>query len=144
MDRYITIIRDTFLSQSTSGTFFTDDGAVRGYTLEPHAIDWVTEKKLRGHTAIPTGRYRISMYNSPRQKEAVPLLQAVPHFSMVEIHVGNFPKDTQGCILVGNQRTIHQRLGTVNIFYSRMAFTDLTIWINRRIEHGDTVWVVVN
>ncbi len=144
MDRYITIVRDTLLKESTSGRFFTDDGAVQGYTLEPHAINWATEKKLRGHTAIPCGKYKISVYASPRQKEEVALLANVPHFTMVEIHVGNFPKDTQGCILVGSERTIHQSLGQVHIFWSRKKFTDLMIWIRKRLERKDDVWVIVS
>ena len=143
MERYITIVRDTLLKESTSGRFFTDDGAVRGFTLEPHAIDWTTDKKLRGHTAIPCGRYRVSLYYSPRQKEEVALLAGVPHFTMVEIHVGNFPKDTQGCILVGTERTIHETLGQVHVFWSRKVFTDLMIWIRKHIEKGDTIWLVV-
>lgn len=143
MERYITIVRDTLLAESTSGRLFTDDGAVRGFTLEPHAIDWATEKKVRGHTAIPCGRYRVSLYNSPSQKEEVALLADVPHFSMVEIHVGNFPKDTRGCILVGSERTIHEKLGQVHVFWSRKVFCELMIWIRKRIKNEDEVWVVV-
>lgn len=143
MDRYITIVRDTLLKESTSGRFFTDDGAVSGFTLEPHAIDWTTEKKLRGHTAIPCGKYKVSVYYSPSQKEEVALLADVPHFTMVEIHVGNFPKDTRGCILVGTERTIHKNLGQVHVFWSRKVFTDLMIWIRKRVEKKEEVWVVV-
>jgi hypothetical protein len=54
-------------------------------------------------SCIPAGTYRATKFKSP-SKGDVFLLHGVPGRSMIEIHVGNDLKDTEGCILVGLQR----------------------------------------
>lgn len=70
-------------------------------TMEPHRINWTLERKVPGKTAIPEGVYEIQMRHSPKFDKKMPYLKDVPHFSDIMIHTGNFPKHTQGCILVG-------------------------------------------
>lgn len=50
---------------------------------------------------VPLGVYDYVMYNSPKNKCIVPLLINVPGFSMIEWHIGNYLKDTKGCLLPG-------------------------------------------
>lgn len=67
--------------------------------------------KRKGVTAIPTGRYRVTMdVQSPKFRTKamyqfcngyLPRLINVPGFDGVLIHVGNTEKDTEGCLLVG-------------------------------------------
>lgn len=52
-------------------------------------------------TAIPEGRYPLVMTKSMRFKKWLSLILGVPGFSGVRIHTGNTAKETQGCILVG-------------------------------------------
>ena len=95
------LIRKKFLEDRTLGELFTPDGYFCD-TMEPHRIDWTKEKKVKGKTAIPEGEYVVELAWSQRRKRIVPWLRMVPNFSGIQIHVGNTPKDTTGCILVGD------------------------------------------
>lgn len=79
------------------GEYFCD-------TLEDRVRDLSREAKVAGQTAIPEGRYMVSVTMSPRFGRLLPLLHDVPQFTGVRIHSGNTAKDTQGCILVGYNR----------------------------------------
>lgn len=59
------------------------------------------EFKIKGHTAIPYGKYEIKVTYSPKFKRELPLLLNVPHFEGIRIHRGNTHNDSSGCILVG-------------------------------------------
>lgn len=60
--------------------------------------------KVRGVTAIPTGRYRLGVRWSPKHKRFVLYLIGVPGFQYIEIHTGNHERDTDGCLCVGLNR----------------------------------------
>lgn len=66
----------------------------------------VKARKEPGKTAIPEGRYPLVMTKSIRFKKWLPLLLGVPGFSGVRIHAGNTAKETQGCILVGENKKV--------------------------------------
>lgn len=91
--------------------FFSD-------TLEPAVR---TGPKIMGKTAIPYGLYKFIMAWSPKHKRDCPLLENVPNFEGVEIHIGNLPQDTEGCILVGNNREVGQVLNSTETFNSLYA-----------------------
>ncbi|MBQ3752787.1 MAG: hypothetical protein II864_04475 [Prevotella sp.] len=82
--------------------------------------------KVPGETAIPTGRYRVTLgVRSPRmsQKKAyefcdgyVPRLINVPGFDGILIHIGNTARDSEGCILVGENREVGKVLNSTATF----------------------------
>lgn len=60
--------------------------------------------KIPKVTAIPAGTYQLELYDSPKHGANTLRLVGVPGFDEVEIHEGNKPEDTDGCILVGAKR----------------------------------------
>ena len=83
-------------------------------TLEPQWRDYAKgARKIKGKSAIPEGRYPIVITFSPTFKKWLPLLVNVPMFSGIRIHAGNDAvKDTQGCILVGENREVGKVLNS--------------------------------
>ena len=77
-----------------NGTYLCD-------TMEPTWRDLSKEGKIWGKTAIPEGTYKVFVTKSRKFHRWLPLLWQVPGFEGIRIHWGNYPRDTQGCILVG-------------------------------------------
>ncbi len=108
MNVELKVLRFNFSSLSTISEFYFNN-TLFGYTLEDRdrGLDSsMTEEEIKyvkifGSTAIPTGVYKTILYNSPKHGK-VPLLQNVKGFDMIEIHAGNFPKDSLGCLLLGS------------------------------------------
>jgi uncharacterized protein DUF5675 len=72
--------------------------------------------KVQNETAIPAGRYRVIVDWSNRFKKYAFHILNVPNFTGIRIHSGNTDKDTDGCLLVGQERALNA------VFQSRTAF----------------------
>ena len=70
------------------------------YGLEPIGPDCVESGKDR---RIPKGLYLVDWHSSPRFKKSLPRLYSdrVSKDRCILIHAGNYPGDTEGCILLG-------------------------------------------
>lgn len=102
----ISIQRMVVTLNSTIGHLAVDDFSCNTLEDAPHEV------KIHGETCIPAGQYLLKLrtdgLKSPQYAKRYPdmhkgmlWLQDVPNFEYVYIHIGNFPKDTEGCILVG-------------------------------------------
>ena len=67
-------------------------------------LDTIKKVKLPNNTAIPTGTYKVIVNVSPKFKRLLPRLLNVPGFDGILIHCGNSQYDTNGCILVGQNK----------------------------------------
>lgn len=78
------------------------------------------EKKVKGKTAIPYGTYEIKWTYSPRFKKYTPQLMNVPSFEGIRVHAGNTSADTEGCLILGENKQVGKVLNsraTINKFY---------------------------
>lgn len=86
------------------------DGVFFCYGLE----DLVRERKIKGVTAIPAGKYKLGLNRygamNARYSRLYPALHQgmieirdIPGFKYVYIHIGNNFGDTAGCLLVGDR-----------------------------------------
>lgn len=135
----------------TIGELFID-GKKFCDTLEPEdrglTSDMTGEEvrrlKVMRKTAIPKGRYQVRMdVVSPKYKTRaayefcegkLPRLVAVPGFSGILIHIGNWKEDTGGCILVGRNIVkggLLHSTRTFHLLYARLkeAKDDIVIEI---------------
>lgn len=110
-------------------------------TLEPTdrgltssmSTELIKKIKVKGKTAIPLGKYYITMSYSSKFKMELPLINDIKCFSRVLVHIGNYPKDTEACILLGN----NNKVGMVS---------NSTFWVKKfvnkvkeAINHGEMV-----
>lgn len=115
------LVRDDCTTTRTLGTLTFPDGFVCQTLEDPVRPDGV---KFAGDTAIPAGRYPVTITKSTRFGYMLPLLSDVPMFSGIRIHPGNTTADTEGCILVATSRGTHD-----NIVSSKAAMAQ----VQRRI-----------
>ena len=127
------------------GQYFCDtlEPTDRGLSSDMR-LSQLKRNKVAGKTAIPTGRYKVDMRTvSPRFRLAswakpyggvAPRLVGVPCFSGVLIHVGNTEKDTQGCILIGRNKTVGKVLDSVETYKALM---------DRLLAAKDEIWITI-
>lgn len=121
----IIIQRGTPIANSIPGEMFIQ-GQHAAFTLE------------RPGVCILAGRYQVKLYQSPHFGRLMPWLQ-VPTREYILLHWGNFPQNSDGCILVGEQRD----LSAGEIFQTREMFEELFLPIQAATE-TEGCWVTVN
>lgn len=88
----IEVIRHYFSESYTIGKLYID-GDYFCDTLEPST-------SVKEHPAVKTGIYSLSIVWSPKFGCYMPRIE-VPNRSGILFHVGNYPHDTKGCVLLG-------------------------------------------
>ena len=95
------LIRDEFTDKSTIGMLFLN-GEMFCHTLELPYLD-----NQRSISCIPAGQYKVRLRTareSATRNYLHLLIEDVKDRSYILVHIGNFPKDTRGCVLVGQAR----------------------------------------
>ena len=103
------------------------------------------EVKIPGKTAIPYGRYEITMkVKSPKYSNFskyswakkydgyLPRLLNVSQFDGVLMHVGNSALDSEACVLVGENKVVGKVINSVNTF--RRLMDDYLVPAKKRNE----------
>ena len=113
----------------TIGRLEDENGKKICDTLEPIWRNYDGgELKIPKKSAIPEGSYRVVVTKSQRFQKYLPLLVGVPGFEGVRIHAGNTSRDTEGCILVG------QNLQVGKVLWSRITLEKLMKLIENEKE----------
>ena len=110
-------------------------------------LEQIRRIKVHGKTAIPTGTYDLLLSYSPKfakrswaakYKGMLPLINAVPGFSRVFMHVGNTAADTEGCPLVGKNTLVGK------VTQSTVTFTEfMDRHIMRAVNRKDKMRIKV-
>lgn len=108
----------------TIGHLYKEDGTFICDTLEDKdrglvssmSLSTLKSMKVKGETAIPKGTYKVLLnvvsqrFKNRKQYQYIsgklPRLDGVPAYEGVLIHIGNTAKDTEGCILVGENKVV--------------------------------------
>lgn len=116
------------------GAYFCDTLEDKDRGLEENMpIDKIIFLKKPHITAIPTGTYTVILNYSNRFKRIMPLVMNVKGFAGIRIHAGNTSEDTDGCILVGENKAKGKVLNSKDT-YSRLL---------ERIKSADKVYLTV-
>lgn len=136
----IQVKRKRYTNRSTVGELWLD-GKFECYTLEDEkreilgrpVVDW----KVAGKTAIPVGTYDLVIDFSGRFQRLMPHILNVPGFTGIRVHSGNTDKDTEGCILLGQQNEVDF------IGQSKLAFDAFFAKLQDALASGETATITI-
>lgn len=123
------------LPARTPGELYAD-GQHFAYTCE----DTIRDEKIPGVTAIPCGRYRVTLEYSPKYGPDTLTINNVPGFTGIRIHSGNTETDTEGCLLVGQSLRPD---GTIAGGTSRPAVADLKALVKAALSNGRQCFITL-
>lgn len=137
----LTLRRDTGRGQPRTFGELTDQlGRHLTHTLEDMVREVagqpVAAWKVHGETAIPAGHYRLTRQNSGRFGPGTLTLLNVDGFSYIRMHGGNTEKDSEGCPMLGLNRTpaginnCAPALAIVKDLVSAVEAANDEVWVN--------------
>ena len=132
------VAREQSKDEATIGRLYVD-GVAECDTLEDVVREVigvpVSQWKIAEKTAIPIGRYRITLVDSPRFGPNTMSVNNVEGFQDIRIHAGNTAEDTHGCLLVG------KRTSDRFISQSKDTLIALKIKVLAAMQRGEEVWI---
>lgn len=134
------LTRKPSVGDHTHGDLFVD-GEWHCFTLEDVIREVpgrpVKEWKVWGSTAIPAGRYRVTLEYSQRFGPSTLTVHDVECFDGIRMHGGNTAEDTHGCPMVGTQR------GENGISNCKPALEALKSRVRAAKEAGQEIWLTI-
>lgn len=113
-------------------------------------LEEINKIKVKGETAIPYGTYKVTLnVKSPKYsnldkykyvaftKGYIPRLINVPGFEGILIHAGNQDKDTDGCVLVGENKVKGQ------VINSQATWVKLYKLMQQAIAKGEGISITI-
>lgn len=128
--------RDDLTEARTLGSLVVMGRDFSCHTLEDRVRPRGSEKVF-GQTAIPAGLYRVVVSWSKKFGRPMPLVEAVPGFTGIRIHILNRANETEGCIGVGLLRGVNE------IYQSKAAFDKLFPLILEGEKEEGGCWIDV-
>jgi len=126
------LIRDSFTEKSVIGKLYLNS-EFYGHTLE---LAWKDNQKRV--SCIPKGVYEVKKRHTQKSKykyEHLHILD-VPDRELILMHIGNYPKNSKGCILLGNTRALNfvgeSRKAFYNLMYDLGSFEEIELVIKNR------------
>ena len=114
----IKIQRLSYSRTETIGIIYVN--GLRFFTLE---LPWLDNQK--NISCIPTGEYNYIKRVSPGKGYEVIELVDVPDRAYIQIHLGNYTRQIEGCILPGTGLKDINRDGVVDVTNSEEAFNQI-------------------
>jgi hypothetical protein len=120
----------------------TRDSLHQCWTLEdpvrkdPDPNTPINEGKVYGKTAIPAGRYPVTITFSEKFQRDMMLVNDVPGFTGIRLHGGRDAEDTLGCPLLG-----YKQDGDLHLSETLQASHDLFALVKIALDRGEQVWL---
>lgn len=144
MDKVFSQKRDSYYEATTLGKLYAPDKSYICETLEDIVRCWGV--KHGGSTAIPAGRYRMTVSYSSKFKRKMVMIYTEANkyeiklagigFKGVRMHGGNDNKDTWGCVIVARNRIAKDRVqGSMELVVTEM--------VERLEKEGHSVYLEV-
>lgn len=140
----IILRRDIYTPTDTTGRLYLGrEDVAKGTKPDCYILEDTvrTGPKVYGKTAIPAGRYRITVTPSLKFGRILPAVCNVPGFEGIRIHPGNTSADTEGCLLPGMERK--RENGAQVVMHSRDAFSLVSMWIDQQLKRNVQVWLTI-
>jgi len=107
--------------------------------------DGYNKVKVKGQTRIPAGRYRLKFRTEgghhikykrmyPEWHRGMIELQDVPNYKYILIHIGNYVKDTDGCLLVGKSYQLNLKTGSYEVLGSTLTYAKIAHLLTDMME----------
>lgn len=123
------LTRKTSTSKETLGEIMCYNG-VNELKLKTLELPWLDNKQ--NISCIPTGTYICKFTRSLKFPNGTYELMDVNNRSGIRIHIGNYYKQIQGCILIGTSLADINKDGQIDTVSSKIAFNTLNSFFGKK------------